>query len=284
MFQPISRVSLEDRIIHYYDVTDSSYQNWGGGANEAYQMHYGYRDHPQQSHVDTLLRMNGVLADYAGIEMGEHVLDMGCGVGGSAIWLSKCMGAQVHGISLNQLHVDKARAFARQAQVPAQFSRQNFLQTNFPNRHFDVVWSLESFYYAEKKEDMVQEAWRLLRQNGRFVVAGYFLTRHFMNEVETFALNKWMDGWVIPRMEPIIRFEDTLTQTGFTDIECYDITENIMSSAIEIHKRGKEGYPDDLVVKNKSIVEIKHTEACLYQKTLLDMGLCRYMVFMGKRA
>ena len=43
--------------------------------------------------------MNRVLADRAGIRPGQRVLDAGCGVGGSSLWLAEQRGAAVVGIT-----------------------------------------------------------------------------------------------------------------------------------------------------------------------------------------
>jgi len=48
---------------------------------------------------DALLRLNAVLASFVGIRPGARILDAGCGVGGSSIWLARGFGAMVAGIT-----------------------------------------------------------------------------------------------------------------------------------------------------------------------------------------
>ena len=68
---------------------------------------------------------------------------------------------------------------------------------------------------------------------------------------------------------------------GFDEISTFDNTEFIGESAQEMFIRGKEGYPNDLLDKTKTIVKIKHTEANMFQKIALDLGLWKHMIFKG---
>ena len=88
-------MAVED-VVGYYRSTTMQYR-W---AWDREHLHYGYWDRTVHSHRRSLVRMLEVMADVGGIRPGDSVLDAGCGVGGSAIWLAKRYGAKVHGITL----------------------------------------------------------------------------------------------------------------------------------------------------------------------------------------
>src|SRR5215813_12507551 len=91
--------SHTDAIIGYYDETWLDYRMlWLNPDNLA--VHFGYTDSTTRSHTDALKNMNRVLADRVRIQPGERVLDAGCGVGGSSLWLARERGAEVVGITL----------------------------------------------------------------------------------------------------------------------------------------------------------------------------------------
>src|SRR6476646_11694 len=102
-----------DSVVRYYDDTWLDYRLvWLKPSNFA--IHFGYHDDDERrSHADALVQMNRVLADLARIGQGQRVLDAGCGVGGSSLWLAEHRGAQVLGITPVGSQVARARAFAR---------------------------------------------------------------------------------------------------------------------------------------------------------------------------
>src|SRR5262245_39591299 len=85
-------------VVRYYDGTWFDYRwLWLNSENNA--IHFGYHDGRRRSHADSLLNTNRVLADIAPVGPGDRVLDAGCGIGGSSMWLAQQRGATVVGIT-----------------------------------------------------------------------------------------------------------------------------------------------------------------------------------------
>jgi len=273
----------EKKVAVYFRETDSSYRNWGD--SDAYSLHYGYHDAAGMDQRRALLRMNEVMAEQVGIKTGYRVLDAGCGVGATPIWMAKQFKAEAHGLSLSPLQVKKAKGFAKAQGVEklAHFYLKNFLKTGFPNNHFDVVWAQESSSQTYEKVGFLKEAFRVLKPGGHIIVTDLFLTKDKLGETERFAIDKWCDGWAMAYLPSIKGFTNDLKKAGFKNVRIIDNTKFIEESAQNIYIRGKEGYPDDLLTKAKTIVRIKHTEANIFQKTALDMGLWRHLTFIGEK-
>ena len=49
-------------------------------------------------------------------------------------------------------------------------SVQDFTQTDFPDQSFDIVFGIESYCHAIEKSAVYQEAFRLLKPGGFFVM------------------------------------------------------------------------------------------------------------------
>ena len=273
---------LRKRIVEYYEQNDVSYQNWGD-SQRPYQIHYGYKDSPTQGHYDSLMRMNEVLAEAANVQAGNLVLDAGCGVGGGVIWLAETIEAKVHGISISEYQIAKAKSFTSGNLHPIEFSVQDFTRMAFPSKTFDVVWGLESVCYAECKQDFLLEAYRVLRPDGYLVVADFFLNCSELDEIQSHSLEIWLDGWAIPNLCTQAEFLKYLDVIGYKNVRMRDVTSNIRYSSEEIYLRGKEGYPDDILTKNKGVVQIKHVQACLFQKVALELGVWSYRIFTGQK-
>src|SRR5947209_2113212 len=94
-------------VIDYFDETDGDYSRlWG--ADRHLGLHCGYFDAKARRHDAAVVHMNEVLADQAGVGHESRVLDAGCGIGGSAIWLAERRGANVVGVNVNEKQVARA--------------------------------------------------------------------------------------------------------------------------------------------------------------------------------
>src|ERR1700737_5540330 len=155
------------RISDYYDETWLDYRMlWLRPQNRA--IHFGYCDEHTRTHAQSLLDMNRVLATHLGIRSGQRILDAGCGVGGSAIWLAKTYDVEVGGITPVASQVARAHRYAQEQGVADQvsFEQQDYTHTAFPDASFDVVWAMESLCHAPEKRLVLAEARRLLRPGG----------------------------------------------------------------------------------------------------------------------
>ena len=115
-------------VIRYYDECDVDYRLiWRNKENLA--LHYGYWDSKTRNHSESLLNMNRVLARIAKIRESDIVLDAGCGISGSSIWLAKIFGCKVVGITLSKKQVAMARNFAKQHDVAnlVKFYQRDFI-------------------------------------------------------------------------------------------------------------------------------------------------------------
>lgn len=80
-----------DRIVQYYQDTENAYKDsWD--LNNSLAIHYGYWDEGVKSFPESLLRMNEIMMQTAVIQSTDLVLDAGCGVGGSSIYLASKLG------------------------------------------------------------------------------------------------------------------------------------------------------------------------------------------------
>lgn len=153
-----SRLPDLSRIRAYYDETWLDYRMlWLNPHNRA--IHFGYWDEHIRSHSESLLNMNRVLANHLGIRSGQRILDAGCGVGGSAIWLAKTYEVEVVGITPLASQVARARRYAQEHGLADQvsFAQQDYTRTTFPRASFDVVWAMERLCHAPDKRRVLAE-------------------------------------------------------------------------------------------------------------------------------
>jgi SAM-dependent methyltransferase len=99
----------------------------------------------------------------------QRVLDMGCGVGASTVPAAQCYpDAEIHGIDVGASQLRYAHARAEHLGATIHFSQQSAEHTNFPDGHFDLVYSCALFHETSRAAlpRIVQESYRLLQPGG----------------------------------------------------------------------------------------------------------------------
>jgi tocopherol O-methyltransferase len=226
-----SRLPDLSRIRAYYDETWLEYRLlWLNAQNHA--MHFGYWDRHTHSHAQSLLNMNRVLASHLGIRSGQRILDAGCGVGGSAVWLAKTYDVQVVGITPVASQVARAHRYAQDQGVADQvsFEQQDYTHTAFPDGSFDVVWAMESLCHAPEKRLVLAEARRLLRPGGRVGIVEYMRTRRPHSAPGETLLHKWLSGWAIPDLATATEWLGWTQEVGLHDVQLIDLTPHVRPS------------------------------------------------------
>jgi tocopherol O-methyltransferase len=274
--------ALNKQIAEYYEQTDSSYQHWG--EEEIYNIHYGFCDGDTYSHVESLNNMNRVLAKRLNIKAGDKILDAGCGVGASAIWLAQNYDVEVTGINISAFQCEKANNFAKKLGVSnkVKFYVRDFNKTDFPAETFDIIWSIEGVCHTERKEDFIKEAYRILKNNGKLIVADGFIIKDRLSKLDRYFLDNWIKRWVVPNLAKVNDFKKYLEEVGFKNIEFTNITKKILPSSKEIFKRGILGLPV-YKLKHKSPIKINHVKGCIFQYLALKKGAWIYGIFYAEK-
>jgi len=101
-----------------------------------------------------------------------HILDVGCGIGGSTRRLSLETGCSVTGIDLSDEYIDTAQRLTRllNMQDKVQFHAASALELPFADNAFDGVWSLQMNMNVEDKLSWLTETYRVLKPGGRAIL------------------------------------------------------------------------------------------------------------------
>lgn len=220
-----------DAAKHYDDCYHDYLFAWCNLENLA--LHYGYWDKYTTSHHQALINKNQWLYDLAEISSDDYVLDAGCGIGGSSIWMAKQHNNRLAAITISQQQVNHAQHHAKRQKVANRinFEVSDFCATPFEDESFDIVWGLESVCHALNKGDFLKEAYRLLRPNGKIIICDGYLQRNKFNDNEWLDIVSCLNGWAVPNLCLSKTFTDLLEQHGFQRIVYTDITAETLPSA-----------------------------------------------------
>lgn len=276
-----------NKIIEYYRDTENAYKDsWD--LKNSLSIHYGYWDDQVKSFPQSLLRMNEVMMEVAAIQSTDRVLDAGCGVGGSSIFLARTAGCKVTGITLSERQVQQAAANSKlnRVEMLVDFEVMDFCNTTFPDASFDVVWGCESICYADDKHLFVKEAWRLLKPGGRLVVADGFVNMSEYND--RLIIRKWLDGWQVKSLESVSRFKNLLSLEGFINVTYRNISKNVAHSSRRLLKYYFLAklylWWKKLTFSDKSTaMQRKNIIACWHQYWGLKLNFWQYGLFVCQK-
>ena len=148
-----------------------------------------------------------------------HILDVGCGVGGSTRRLSHMSGCKVTGIDLSDEYIDAAERLTQllDMQERVKFHAASALELPFNDNSFDGAWSIQMNMNVEDKLGWLQEVYRVLKPGGRAVLYEVCGNK---NSPVYFPV-PWAQDSSMSFLIPQEPFRDVITSAGF-DIEVWN--------------------------------------------------------------
>ena len=160
-------------------------------------------------------------AMFAGINLtGLKILDLGCGLGGPALYLAKNNAVEIVGIdpqaSIIQQAQSKLHAVVQDLKGKASFTVMtdpaNLRQ--FADNSFDIIFAIESMLHvpSQIKRDYFKEIHRVVKERGQIVILDWMPA----------PTNK--EHGLPFHLLTVSEFQNLLETTGFKDIQYTDMT------------------------------------------------------------
>jgi tocopherol O-methyltransferase len=273
-------------IIKYYDKTSFDYR-WVWNTRNTQAIHFGFYDEKHQKHDVAVHRLTEVMADRAQVQAGDRVLDAGCGVGGSCIWLSENRGAIVTGITLSTKQIIDCQLNVRIKKTSnIDFHVADFTKTPFESEQFDVVWACESVCHAERKIDFYKEAFRVLKPNGRLIIADYCRTTRPLPDNGESLLHNWLHNWAIEDIDTVEENRQNMESVGFQDIAFENIKKNMHTSLRNVHRMSAQWLPLARILNKIGLVSdtrIGNAAGSVSLYEALQQGYWSYYLTVAKK-
>ncbi|MBD0372718.1 MAG: methyltransferase domain-containing protein [Pyrinomonadaceae bacterium] len=198
------------------------------GALWGEHIHHGYwedGESPARAQVKLVER----LAAGAHIPRNSRVLDVGCGIGGPALWLARNLNCSVLGLTISpvQARMATARAQAEGLNSHLRFEIADANQLQFDEEGFDVVWVIECSEHLTDKARFIESCARALKPGGVLALCTWLTADEYARPEHAQLIAAVCDGMLCPQLASMRDYTNWMLAGGFKEIEAEDITQQV---------------------------------------------------------
>ena len=224
-----SEESHERKVQEYYDVATAGYQ-YGWSPDH---LHFGIFE-PGECPEDgdprpkpeifarALERMIETIVAPIGIKPADHVVDAGCGVGGTAIHLAKTFDCTVTGVNITESQLVTAREKVAQAGLSDRISfawADCSLRLPFNDGSVDAVVNIESATYYSDRSRFLREVRRILKPEGRMGASDAMTGDNLSTEEYAQHITPICDAWAAHSMWDQATYTQHIQEAGLELVE-----------------------------------------------------------------
>ncbi len=190
-------------------------------------IHHGYFENGERSAL-AQVKLIERLARRARIAPGARVLDVGCGLGGSAFWLARKLGCSVLGLTLSpvQAAIASAQARTRRLHHLASFEVRDANRLDLKPESFDAVWVIEASEHLRDKRRFIEECAGVLRPGGALALCAWLAADRPTVEQER-LVGEVCRGMLCPSLASMGDYAAWMVRAGLDEIRTEDITRKV---------------------------------------------------------
>ena len=187
-------------------------------------------------HIHHGLFLNGESPEAAQVRLIEHcanlvkipakadVLDVGCGHGGTSVYLAARYGCRVLGLTVSE---KQARLATQNARAAAVSHKVSFLVQDadtwlFPAQAFDLVWTMESSEHFAEKTLYFQNVAYSLRLGGSLVVSAW------TGSMQRLRVRQVARSFLCPELWTAEQYRSGIENAGLRITGCEDLTPYVL--------------------------------------------------------
>lgn len=167
---------------------------------------------------------------------GKKILDFGCGVGGTALYLAKHFECEVIGFDISADIIKEAKKKSENVSVKGSVNfvcDQNLEM--FPKSSFDIVFAKESLLHVRNKKNIFKKIYQLLNGHGsQFIIYEWFKKQATYSALMKKFLK--FDGLDIFLITPEL-CQKMLLDIGFKKVDYKDDSQNELRETLEVVRR-----------------------------------------------
>lgn len=219
------------------------------------------------------------LAAMAGFREGDHVLDVGSGIGGPARFLNHVVGCRVAGLDLTREFVETANALTRDRSQDREvtFVQGSALQTPFEDAAFDGAWMQHVNMNIQDKAGLFREVARVLKPGARFAMHEILADRADQPHFPV----PWSRSEETSHLAHEPEFRRALEGAGFEIKEWRDETQASVAWMTEMLARSKQEGPPPINVG--VLLGPEFPQMAMNANRSMEEGLIKVVMLVAKK-
>jgi tocopherol O-methyltransferase len=209
---------IRGKIGKFYDLGSPLYLQVYGS-----HIHDGFYITGKETKQEAQENLTSLLVEKAGIKNGAKILDVGCGVGGSSIWMAENLGAATIGITISPVQVEIARNLATEKNVNSKFLLMNAEEMQFDGT-FDIVWLVAAATHFLDQEKFIKLATKSLNTGGKFVIFDWMLDERVTDPSIDRYVKPVAEKMLLSSLYPMSQYLKWFIDNGYRIIYSEDIT------------------------------------------------------------
>ena len=218
-------------VRHYYNKNTLWMILFGQGRREGviHRPVWTGKERSRREALHTVERLiaEAILTEERSNRTEKHILDLGCGVGGSALWLAARYPLKLTGITLSPFQARTARRLARRRGLS---DRCRFLVADFTRlpeiTGITDAYAIEAFTHGSDPAAFFTQIGSLLPAGGRMILCDDFIAEKGQSDSKQREswLSRFREGW---HLQSLMTAEEALgiaVRRGFDPVERTELT------------------------------------------------------------
>lgn len=219
-----AKASVREKVQRFYDLGSPYYYKIYGE-----HIHDGYYVTGRESKEEAQENLIRLLVEKARIKKGGRILDVGCGVGGSSIWLAENLGAVTVGITISPVQVEIARKLARDRKVKSSFLLMDAEKMSL-TESYDVIWAVAVLSHFRNQENFLRSATKLLNKRGKFIIFDWMVDEGIVDWPNDRYIELVSEGMLLSSLYPISTYLKWFIKHGYRITYSEDITSHTIKT------------------------------------------------------
>jgi len=144
-----------------------------------------------------------------------NIVDLGCGVGGSLLFLQEYFKAkpfQFSGLTLSKKQVNIGLQIIKEINANIHIQQGNFQEAGKYFKEIDVVYMIEAFVHSPDFKTLIEQISRSLSTGGLFIIVDDWLNINPSHRKEKKWINQYKNNWLIGSLISPNLLEETCKQ------------------------------------------------------------------------
>lgn len=268
---------IVDNIAAFWDKISLSWRTIIGP-----HIHHGYYSTAKISFVENAqeILLEKLCAEIV-IKRGMQILDVGCGMGETSLYLARKYGARMIGITLSQEQKAMACQLAtenKELDLDFRIDDAHLLKSIAENSQ-DLVWSLESCEQFYDKEEFIKQAFRVLKPGGQLMIATWCADKEHFEGNAAKRYYSICKEFLLPYM-PTKEEYNRIIQVYFTVNKILDWSQQVKQSwSLGIAELKKHSWLK--LIKLGGLTGFRFIRSLSKMNKAFLMGQLRYAVFIA---